>query len=435
MPEPRNPLLEELISKIILDSQDKQGIVCINSILNSASLEEIRSFAHLNGIEIPAEESQRSEFLRQLYIAFFTKYSFDKDLKQQYENSQEYLGNLIIRFPPFSKYLHIFDFIAKQDLVNIFADYCADLGISVFDPSKVGEYDLSLYLTKKTPLLKTESVFVETGEELKSIYGADFLKKMQNAAKIAHWVLLVTTPLGAIYIGIGRLIKDMADVNAWLYIIDPVNKRVLGITKGKTSRDKDDTLRDSFIHNLPPQPIRAPSQVVKISRYNFDERSSYNPKDFQLFSACKNHLYSPPEAEPAKYRDSFRNLLIIDQKTGLNLFSYANSIINLDDTLIAGFLSAMDSFVTGMRGTSSLKDIEYKGFFAHGSYGRLIKGAIFLAERPDEALKQRFNYFIKDFEVSNAAPIETFTKTGITTEFNRENIIIRLKKILAIWFR
>ncbi len=421
-----------MITKIILEGSEKQGLVCLNSILNSATEEEIRSFARLYKIEIPLDEVRRSEFLRRVYIALYSKYTFDIKLKQQYQNAQEYMGALILNFPEFSNYLQIFDFIAKQDLISVFADYCADLGISVFDASRVEEYDLSLYLTKKTPLLKTEAVFVYTGQELKYIYGSEFLNKMRNALKISHWILLVTTPLGAIHVGFDRLIKDMNMLNAWLYILDPVNKRILGITKGKTSKEKDDTSRDKYILKLPSQPIRAPSQVVKISKYSFDERTSYNSKDFQLFSACRNNLYASPEAEPAKYRSIFRQLLIFEQKTGLTLYSYANEIAKLDENLISAFLYAMDTFVSSIGGESSLKEIEYKGFFAYGAYGKSVKGVIFLAERPDEALKQRLNLLIKDFEEKYESAIENFTKTGNLSGFHRKEIMARVKNILAI---
>jgi len=39
--------------------------------------------------------------------------------------------------------------------------------------------------------------------------------------------------------------------------------------------------------------------------------------------------------------------------------------------MFSGFLSAMDEFVKSISGTSSMKEINYKGFFVIAAYGKL----------------------------------------------------------------
>src|SRR5271157_1732070 len=429
---PTNQILEETISKITGIGPTKQGILCVNSILNSASIEDLLAFARAHGIFMTPGEDDRTEIIRRIYLFFYEKYVSTATLKKQYDNPQEYIGITVIPNPIFAKYLRLADFTAKQDIIEIFADYCADMGISVFDSSNITEFELDLYLTKKKPLLKTESVFVETGENLNEIYGPDFLAKIRAASKIATWTLLVTTPLGAFYVGFNRLIKDMTELGVWLYVIDPINKRVLGITKGRDSKDKEDSLRDAYIRELPSQPIRAPSQVVKISKYTFEERKSYNPKDFRLYNLCEENLYAVPSTETPKYRDIFRNLLIIDQEKGLPLLNIAGEVGTVDDALVSGFLSAMDTFVSGIWATGTLKDIEYKGLFVHAVNGVLVKIVIFLSERADKSLKQRVALFIKKFETSYADRITEYRKTGKADVLDKDEILPILKEILAI---
>jgi hypothetical protein len=427
-----NPLLKETISKIISIGPQKQGIFCVNSILNSSTIEDLASFAQTQGIFIPPGEDDRLEIIRRIYLFFYEKYVATGELKKKYDSPQEYIGSMVIPHALFAKYLSVADFTAKQDLIDVFADYCADMGISVFDSSNVADFGLDLYLTKRKPLLKTESVFVETGEELREVYGSEFLGQIQNSSRIATWTILVTTPLGVYYVGLDRLVKEMTQAGVWLYVIDPLTKRVLGITKGKDSKYKDDELRDAYIRQLPAQPIRAPSQVVKISKYAFEERKSYNPKDFRLYNACEENLYTLPSDEVPRYRDIFRYLLVIDQENGLPLLSLGGEVGNVDETLISGFLSAMETFVSGIGATGALSDIEYKGLFVHGTQGTQIKTAIFLSQRADKSLDQRITLFLKKFEQIYADQINEYRDTGKLNVFNKEEVFNLAKEILAI---
>ena len=137
--------------------------------------------------------------------------------------------------------------------------------------------------------------------------------------------------------------------------------------------------------------------------------------------------------EAPKYRDLFQNFLVIDKESGLALFSYSNEVTALDEGLISGFLSAMDSFVSELGGSASLKEISYKGFFIQAAYGKDIKMALFLNKPGDKVLKERLEFFIKEFEEKYKESIEKFRLSGEVGPFyNNPELISLLKKTLDI---
>ena len=80
-----------------------------------------------------------------------------------------------------------------------------------------------------------------------------------------------------------------------------------------------------------------------------------------------------------------------------------------------------------------LKEINYKGFIIQAAYGEKIKMALFLTKTGDKVLKERLEYFIKDFEEKYRTEIETFIVTGDVGAFHNNPIIIdELKKTLDI---
>jgi len=227
----------------------------------------------------------------------------------------------------------------------------------------------------------------------------------------------------------------MENLNVWLYVVDPLHKKILGITKGKKSKSYEQGLSEAFIQKLPHIPVRAPSQVVKISKYEFNESESYKPKRFHMFELLAKEEYDKIiqiPREKNKYRAIFKNLLIIDKSSGISIISHANETEMMDDVLVAGFLSAMDSFVSEVGGASSLEEIDYKGFFIQASYGEMVKMALFLSEPGDQILKERLSYFVKQFEEKYRQQIEYFKLTGNVTLFNKKEIVSLAKEILEI---
>ncbi|MBY8988856.1 MAG: hypothetical protein KGD61_10410, partial [Candidatus Lokiarchaeota archaeon] len=301
--------------------------------------------------------------------------------------------------------------------------------------AKIKDYSLDLFLIKKKPFLRTEAVFVRTGAEMTEENYKNTFYHINEASKLAIWTVFVTTPRGVCKIGYERLKRDLENLNTWLYVINPIHQKILGIIKGKKSKVHDVSIRDDFIKKLPHEPMRTSSQIVKISKYHFKENESYNPKDFVMFELFpKEEMILEDHAVNVipKFKETFRNLMIIDKDSGLNMISYTSEEISMEKGLISGFLSAMDSFVSEIGGSSSMNEISYKGFYVHAAYGQYIKFALFLAKPAEQNLKERLAYLLNQFEEHYHDQILQFSKTGNTAVFDKDKINELIKEILSL---
>jgi len=427
---------EEILRIIRKDVEGKFGIICLNCLIVRSRFKEIYDFMNSHDIPFPEGESlSKLDLLDYISIFFYKQYQKSPTLKKQFKTPIMYIGNFIITDDKLRDYLKRFDFISKQELIDAFADYCADYGISVYSTDKIKDYNIDLYLIKKKPFLRTEAVFVRTGAELTEENYKNTFYLINEASKLAIWTVFVTTPRGVCNIGYERLKRDMENLNAWMYVIDPIHQKILGIMKGKKSKVHDTSIRDEFIKNLPHKPVRTPSQIVKISKYHFKESESYNPKNFVMFELFpKEELILKDHAVTVKpkFKETFRNLMIIDKDSGLNIISYSSEEISMEKELISGFLSAMDSFVSEIGGTTSMKEISYKGFYVHAAYGQYIKFALFLSKPARKNLKERLAYLLNQFEEHYHDQILQFTKTGNTAVFDKDRIVELIKEILSV---
>jgi len=427
---------EEILRIIRKDVEGKFGIICLNCLIVRSRFKEIYDFMNSHDIPFPEGESlSKLDLLDYISIFFYKQYQKSPTLKKQFKTPIMYIGNFIITDDKLSDYLKRFDFISKQELIDAFADYCADYGISVYSTDKIKDYNIDLYLIKKKPFLRTEAVFVRTGAELTEENYKNTFYLINEASKLAIWTVFVTTPRGVCNIGYERLKRDMENLNAWMYVIDPIHQKILGIMKGKKSKVHDTSIRDEFIKKLPHKPVRTPSQIVKISKYHFKESESYNPKNFVMFELFpKEELILKDHAVTVKpkFKETFRNLMIIDKDSGLNIISYSSEEISMEKELISGFLSAMDSFVSEIGGTTSMKEISYKGFYVHAAYGQYIKFALFLSRPARKNLKERLAYLLNQFEEHYHDQILQFTKTGNTAVFDKDRIVELIKEILSV---
>ncbi|MFX1588713.1 MAG: hypothetical protein ACFFC1_11200 [Promethearchaeota archaeon] len=432
----QNP--EEILQLIRQENEGRFGILCLNCLILRARFKELESFIATNRINILEDkEPTKFGYLDNISIHFYEKYKNIAELQKIYPNCLSFIADMLFRDDKIRKYLSRFDFIAKHELIDVFADYCADLGISVYDTSNIDEdkYKLDLYLIKKKPFLRTESVLVRTGLEMTEEEYKNTFYLLNEASKVALWTVLVTTPRGVYNIGLERLISDMEKLNVWLYVIDPIHQRVLGITKGKKSKDHDNTIRDNYIDKLPHQPIRAPSRLKKISDYEFSESDSYNPKKFVMYELLPKEEALQREQSlirNPRYRNIFRTLLVIEKKSGLPIITHSREDLTMDKELVSGFLSAMDSFVSEIGGTEAMNEISYKGFSINAIYGKYIKAALILSEPANKSLRERLTYFVKDFEDRYAEEILRFIETGNSSFFDSFKIIPDIKDILDI---
>lgn len=430
--------LEDILEKIRQENEGKIGVLCLNCLIVRARFKELENFVKNNNIQVPKEKDlTKLEYLDYISKHFYEKYHNIKELREIYPDCLSFIADMLLKDNRIGKYITRFDFISKYELIEIFSDYCADLNISVFDSTALDEslYNLDLYLIKKTPRLRTEAVLVRTGAEMNEESYLKTFYLLNESSKISHWSILVTTPRGVYNIGFERIIADMEKLNVWLYIIDPIHQRVLGITKGKKSKDRDENGAEKYIRKLPREPIRAPSRVVKFSEYEFSESDSYNPKKFSMYELLPKDEALEKEQSLARkpmYREIFRTLLVIDRETGLPLVTYSREDLNIDKELVSGFLSAMDSFVSEIGGTESMNEINYKGLYIHATYGKWVKIALILSTPAKKSLKERLAYFLKDFEERYVEEIKIFIETGNTGYFDSVKIIEDVKDILDI---
>ncbi|MFX1555221.1 MAG: hypothetical protein ACFFBV_14950 [Promethearchaeota archaeon] len=429
---------EQILDIILEENEGKFGIICLNCLIVRTRFKELETFVETNKIPIPqGEDLTKLDYLDYISIHFYDKYKNILELQKIYSTCLAFIANMLFKDDKIKKYLSRFDFIAKHELIDAFSDYCADLGIDVYDTSNIDEtkYNLDLYLIKKKPLLRTEAVFVRTGHQMTEEEYKNTFYLLNEASKIAAWTVFVTTPRGVYNIGLERLISDMEKLNVWFYVVDPIHQRILGITKGKKSKDYNTEIRDDYIKKLPREPIRAQSRITKISNYEFTESNSYNPKKFVMYEILPKEEALEREkslVRKPRYRNIFRTLLIIDKSSGIPLINYAREDLNVNQELVSGFLSAMDSFVSEISGAEGMDEIKYKGFYIHAAYGQRIKLALFLSEPAKKGLKERLAYLLQDFEERYSEEINKFIETSRTTYFDSEKIIPDIKDVLDV---
>ncbi len=412
-------LIDKLPKKFM--HKDKYGLISLSAVIKDCPTEVLKSFAIDLGMDAGDVESKSRETLIRELIFLPT----DPLKMPGILNPLEHMGNLLLNYGPLRHYLNRFDFLSKRELIDAFAESCADLPINVFEASE-DIYGLDLYLTKKLTRLRTESVFVLIGSEIEEQYNEELLNRIEKSEEICDWRVFVTTPVGAIKIGYERLIEDMKERKVWTYIIDPFQKRVIGATKGSKSKHQDKQVRDAYIRQLPSEPIRAISQVVKRSKYKWDEKDAYDPDivaPYYFVSMDEKIQFEP--YEPI-YRDKFRTLLLISKKSGLLMYSFSLKEDDVDKTLVSGFLTAIESFVKQLASESGLNEIDYKNLKVLGSSGEYVQAVAMMNQSPGIAFTQRLEYLVKTFESDYAEQIQRFVKMGntnIITDLGLESII------------
>ena len=427
---------EKIINYIRSKTKQKYGILGINCLFTNCKFDDIIEFIEKYQISVPHQESfTRLEYLKYIFAHFAGIY-YNTDIQKKWDSPLAYISEVALNDQILKPYKRVLDFIAKQDLIDVFADFCADLDITVYQVNNLNgdkKWDIDLYLTKKKPELITEAVILRTGSEMDEKNYNDILKGLKNASKCAIWSVFVTTPIGAYRIGLKRLIEDMESINAWLYIVDPGREYIFGVVKGKKSELYDEKLRDELITRLPREPIRAASQVVQLSHYYFDESESYKASDFGTYEILDeiehNKLIIKPQKKP-KFTKIFQDLMIIDKSSGTLMFSYSSKNFK-DQTLTSSFLSAMDTFISQIGGIS-MEEINYKGFYVQAAYGEYTKVVSFLSEPASRSFKERLMYLNKMLERDYYNEILQFQNSGDMDLFNNEDIHSLIKEILDL---
>jgi hypothetical protein len=258
-------------------------------------------------------------------------------------------------------------------------------------------------------------------------------KSIGKASKVASQKIFVTTPIGVLKIGFKNLISDMRKLNCWIYVVDPSRKIVYGVIKGKKNEEHDLEIRNDFLKKLPREPMRAPSQIIKLSDYYFDESNSFESFNFRLFDIyddLEHNKLMLKESKQPKYSEIFRDLIIMEKTSGTPIINYASEHFK-EQALVSGFLAAMDSVVSQIGG-SKMEEINYKGFYVQASYGIDIELVCFLFKPSDASFKERLNYLTNLLETHYQEQIEIFKKTSDANIFNENEILSIIKEILDI---
>ena len=426
--------VDNIIPYLMEKSEKKYGLFSINYILINCTIKELLEFMRDYGIPITDKEvPTRLEYIKRILVHLTNIYN-TTDWQKKYDNPLEYCGNAIISSKTFKKYMFNLDFIAKKDLIDTFADHCADLEIVVHNTSLDSiSTNMDMYLTIKKSKVKTGAVFVMNGVNIDAETYLETKNSIKRASQVASWNIFVTTPIGVLKIGLKKLISDMKSLNCWIYVVDPSRKIVYGLTKGKKNDDYDPEARNNFMRKLPREPMRAPSQVIKLSDYYFDESSSFESFDYRLFDIYDdlehNKLILRDTKQP-KYSEIFRDLIIMEKTSGTPIINYASENFN-EQALVSGFLTAMDSFVSHIGG-STMEEINYKGLYVQATYGKYVHLVSFLFKPADASFKERLNYLTNLFETNYHEQIEQFRKTSDTNLFNQVEILTIIKEVLDI---
>lgn len=418
--------------------KNRYALVDLNQLFLNLTISELKSFCHLHGIPIPTDITQeRLDLIINILTFFYEKFQNSKEIAQSQNNPLTFLGDTLLTHINKTLSPFLYDFPSKAELIDVFSDFCADLGITVYNAEEIQEYNLNLYLTKKSNAIftVTESVFLLNGIDYSPLKYQKILEDIARSSLIAEWKVFVTTPAVALKIGFEKLIGDMKKLNTWLYIISPRQKQIFGITKGNKSKAIDSDLQARFIQNLPHTPIRTPSQVVDISKYDFSERKAYKPKEYQIYKLDTQLIELLEQKDYQACSDdgiaeNFKSLIIIDKETSLSIYNYSKE--QVEDQLISGFLSAMDSFVENLSGKSSLEEINYQGFMINAAEGNKIKIIAILSKATSRAFKERLKTLTTFFEDKFSSELIVFKKTADQSIFKRHEIDDLICNMLSI---
>ena len=174
-------------------SQSRFGFFSINYILINCKINELENFIKDYGIPIPKRNFiTRLEYIKYV-VLYLTEIYYTTDWQQKFDEPLDYCGYAIFNSKRFKKYIHHLDFVAKQELIETFADHCADNDITVYDTTKNSiTPKMDMYLTTKKSGVKTGAVFVMNGVNINKNSYLETKKLIEKASKVSSWNLFVT---------------------------------------------------------------------------------------------------------------------------------------------------------------------------------------------------------------------------------------------------
>ena len=114
------------------------------------------------------------------------------------------------------------------------------------------------------------------------------------------------------------------------------------------------------------------------------------------------------------------------------LHSYSVEGNEIDESLISGFLSALESFVANLTTGSGLNEIDYKSLKVIGSASEKLRVVAMVNESPGKGFHERLDFFTEILATDYADEIESFEKDGNQTVIKELNLDELAQEILAI---
>ena len=134
--------LKEIKPGDMVDVLDKEtsaefGLICLKLLTENSSDSDLSQFARKHGIITESKVYSKTGYLLNVALHFYKEYKTTPELEQEYTNALEYMGKRMLEDEIFQDFLLKFDLISKREIIDIFADYCADMGISVYDATDI----------------------------------------------------------------------------------------------------------------------------------------------------------------------------------------------------------------------------------------------------------------------------------------------------------
>jgi len=337
-----------------------------------------------------------------LYNTLHKNFNSSEEIKTRYNNPIDYLGHLLYNNPKLKQYFDRFDVVSLHELVEVFANFSADSGFTVYDITS-NKYPGDLFLNVEH---KNEIAVFLSGNEIVEKY-EDLLVQLIEAAKYSDRVVFITTALAILKKKWFKLKEDMKNLGAWVYVVDPFHGVIYGVVKGKKSPTKSKKWEQELISHL-ESPLRVPDPNRKISKYIFDEKDQYKSENYVVFGKNLYPVKSFRIASIEYDRKNLQFLILLDKRTGNTIDSLVWGVNPPDPDLISGFVHAIDSFGRTMVDSKGLDEIKYQDFIICCVERRYTKGFLFLTDVPSPRLKELLIIGLREWEKLFETELKTF---------------------------
>ncbi|NVM31291.1 MAG: hypothetical protein HWN65_20805 [Candidatus Helarchaeota archaeon] len=404
----KNQLDEKITWFIENSSKNLKGTI---GFFDPFQLIENMSFKDVKYLLDKLNRTDESNLIEELILKFYegiqSRFNNSSELGNKFGNPINYLIDFLYSDPNFMQYFEKCDVISKHELMDIFADFCADKQINVHDLSTADRFPWDLYLSKKNATNKSGIAVFLRGHEILDNY-QEAIEKLNSGAEYCNWIFFITTPLGVLEIGLDKLIQDMEEIGAWVYIVDRLRGIIYGLLKGDDSSKKMRKKENELKNNL-NFPLRRLDPQKQFSKYIFDKKFQYKPKNYRIFGV-NEYFYRDLDLEfIERDRNNLQYLLFLHKTKGMSLNFVKWATKSLDPDLISGLISAIDSFGSTFKESKGLQEIQYGGFNITFVEGKYIKACLFLKETPSPRLKELLVFAVTRWESLFEKEIKNFS--------------------------